>query len=215
MTATAAGAGQPRRSGELPSSAMRVHRILAAGLMVAALVGCSSGSGKSSSTTTGVPQLSFGTSPTIVDKLGVCAVFKTADVKALLGGGNHFKLSLPRKIDTQGGPGTKGTECRWDRNDSDGSRRNLLIDVTDYSKAASGLLETSWNGLVQSLGITAPVPGMGDKAVSSSGKGTTTVAARKGTFVVLATSQATGKLEPLALNRLVLLANAALQKVAP
>lgn len=193
---------------------MRVHRIIGAVLLALALVSCSSG-GKGSSATTQVPQLTFGTSSKSVDKLGVCVLYKAPAIKDLLGGGKYFRLSEPRKIDTQGGPGTTGVECRWDRDDPNGDQRNLVIDVTDYSKADPGLIDTSWNGLVQSLGVSAPVAGLGDQAVSSTGNHSTTVAARKGTFVVVATSAVKGKLTPVAINQLTLLATAGLQKVAP
>ncbi|HEY4376794.1 MAG TPA: hypothetical protein VGM93_06530 [Acidimicrobiales bacterium] len=194
---------------------MRVHRIIGAGLLAVALVGCSSGSGKGSSATTQTPVLAFTSGSRSADKFGVCILYKVPAIKGLIGGGKYFRMLAPRKIDTQGGPHTKGIECRWERLDPNGARRSLVVDVTSYAAADPGQIDSSWTGLVQSLGVSAPVPGIGDQAVRASGQGSATVAARKGDFVVVVASQSKGKLKPVPLNALTLMANAAMQKVAP
>jgi hypothetical protein len=194
---------------------MQVRRVIGVGTLALALLatGCSSG-GKGKAAPTSRPVLSFGLGQDNTDPLGVCRLFSSDSIKKLVGGGKKFRIYPPQSVAGRNGPNTGGVECSWDRSSAP-DQVSLRITTVDYSKAASGLIDTAWASQTSALGKTTPVPGVGDQGVSASSSGINTVLVRKGPFLVTAASQARGGSQPIAGGTLSFLAGVAIRKVAP
>lgn len=158
-------------------------------------------------------EASFGTLPGNTDPRNICGAYPIKNIKALLGGGKQFRQFVPEKLKDRG-PGSTGVECRWQGGGpSKGDGLTLRVDAIDYAKAEPGKLDGDWKGAKDSLRSLAPVPNLGDEAVSGTINHANTVTARKGTWMITVSTAANGKAEASPIPALVLLAAAAVAKV--
>jgi hypothetical protein len=188
-------------------------RVLGLVVVVAAVfagtAGCSSSEGRAVPTSR--PPMSFGPAPKSAAKLGLCAAYPVGPMKKLVGGGNRFRALAPAAIGEKGDKVT-GEACSWERIEPGGDQLSVRVEAVDYGTDTTGLA-AKFDELKAGTIAAADLPGVGDAAFTSKSKETSLVQVRRGHYLITASSRATGKLDPITVPELTLLAGSSFEKL--
>lgn len=181
------------------------------GALVAAGTACSDAKDGNTTNTSDRGVVSFADPPAGSDSLGLCYAYPIQNVKKLIGGGHNFKRLAPAAIGSEGDAIT-GEVCAFERKDPDGNGLSLRIEARDYGDDRAGLSDHFDELRAGTLEAT-DVPGVGDAAFASTSADTSLLQVRSGGYLLTLASRADGKLEPIPVDTLKLLAGSGLERL--
>lgn len=164
---------------------------------------------KSTSNDRGV--VAFADPPAGSDSLGLCYAYPIENVKALIGGGHNFKRLAPAAIGNEGDAVT-GEVCAFERKDPNGDALSLRVEARAYGDDAAGLAKHFDELRAGTLAAT-DVPDIGDAAFSSTSPDTSLLQVRSGGYLLTLSSRSDGKLKPIPVDTLKLLAGSGLERL--
>ncbi|MCU1372504.1 MAG: hypothetical protein JWO77_3698 [Ilumatobacteraceae bacterium] len=188
-------------------------RTLGAGVLAVALLlsaaACSSDDKKTAANDRG--KITFQDPPKGSNDIGLCYAYELDQIKDLIGGEENFKRLPPAAIGKDG-DAVHGETCAWQRTEPNGDSLNLRIEIRDFGKDQAALLEQYADLQDGTIGA-ADVADLGDGAFSSSTEETSLLQVKSGPYLLTLSSRAEGKLEPIDVPTLQLLAASGLDQI--
>lgn len=184
--------------------------VLAAAVLVGA-AGCSKDEKKQADSDR--PPISFEDAPEGSADIGICYAYDVDQIKDLIGGEETFKRLPPEAIGEEGEPVT-GEACAWQRTEPNGDSLNLRVEIRDYGDDQAALLE-KFAGQKEGTPGATDVDGLGDPngAFAAETDDTSLLQVKSGQYLLTLSSRSEGKLEPVDLAALELLAASGLDAI--
>ena len=188
-------------------------RVLGVGVLAAAVLfgaaACSKDDKKQAESDRGT--ITFKDAPKGSTDIGLCYAYSLDQIKDLIGGKETFRRLPPEAIGAKGDK-VRGEACSWQRTEPNGDALNLRIEVRDYGTDAAGLLE-QYAKLKDGTISATEVEALGDGAFSSGSKESSLLQVKSGPYLLTLTSGAEGKLKPVSVDALKLLAASGLDRI--
>jgi len=188
-------------------------RILGVGVLAAAVLfgaaACSKDDEKPTESDRGT--ITFKDPPKGATAIGICRAYGVAQIKDLIGGEETFKRLAPEAIGSKGDK-VRGEACSWQRTEPNGDALNLRVEARDFGEDDAALLE-QYATLKDGTISAKDVPGLGDGAFSSESDETSLLQVKAGQYLLTLTSRAEGKLDPVEVGALELLAASGLDSI--
>lgn len=189
-------------------------RILGVGLLAAAVLlgasACSKDEKKASSNDRA--PITFKDPPKGSNDIGLCYAYDIKQIKGLIGGQETFKRLAPAAIGNEDDP-VHGESCAWQRTEPNGDARNLRIEIRDFGDDNAALLE-QYAALQKGTVGATDVPDLGEGAFSAVTDDTSLLQVKSGPYLLTLSSRSEGKLDPVDIKALQLLAASGLDHIS-